>query len=129
MAQPASAQQNFLTGVSAEYIAHLYGRYLANPGNVDPSWFEFFKALNDNEVALLQDLSGASWTPAENRKAARRFDHMGPGAHIVDSDEARPAPAARAGGAGTHEDARQAALDSIRALMLIRAYRARGHML
>src|SRR5688572_6877735 len=78
------SNMSFLTGANAEYISHLYGEYLSNPARVDSSWQGFFEALNDNEVELLQELNGASWTPKENRKSARRFDHMGAGAHVTD---------------------------------------------
>src|ERR1700755_3087333 len=88
MAQEKSASENmtFLTAGNAEYIAHLYNEFLSNPARVDASWKEFFEALNDNEVELLKELKGASWTPAENKKSARRFDHLGAGAHIGTAD-------------------------------------------
>ncbi|HEU4838673.1 MAG TPA: 2-oxoglutarate dehydrogenase E1 component [Micavibrio sp.] len=115
-----SENLSFLTGVNSEYIAHLYSSYLRNPGSVDPSWKDFFKTLNDREVGVLRELHGASWTPAENRRDQNGF-------------AAEPANA----NANTHgaenfaasADARQTALDSIRALQLIRAYRARGHLI
>ena len=58
------SQLTFLTGTNADYIAHLYTRYMQNPVNVDSSWQAFFSNLKDDEVSLLQDLTGASWTPA-----------------------------------------------------------------
>ena len=65
---------SFLSGVNAEYIAHLYSQFLKNPTNVDHSWQTFFNDLNDAEVGLLKELHGASWTPTENRKSANSFD-------------------------------------------------------
>ena len=59
----SSESQTFLSGVNAEYIAHLYGQYLKNPDRVDQSWQDFFNDLDDNELALLKELHGASWTP------------------------------------------------------------------
>jgi 2-oxoglutarate dehydrogenase E1 component len=124
------AKMSFLTGANAEYIAHLYGQFLANPAQVDGSWKDFFEALNDNEAELLTELNGASWTPQENRKGARRFDHMGTGAHVVsDTGDDVPVPARRSSGAANDDEMRRAALDSIQAFMLIRAYRVRGHLL
>ncbi|MFN3701124.1 MAG: 2-oxoglutarate dehydrogenase E1 component [Alphaproteobacteria bacterium] len=126
----ATAQQTFLNGANAEYIAHLYGEYLKNRHNVDASWQDFFGGLNDNELTLLAELSGASWTPAQNKKSNNRFG-------VVKADTLEPLPAAankdtkpsaKAQGASA-DDIRRAAHDSIRALQLIRAYRARGHFL
>ncbi len=131
-AAPSSAQ-TFLTGANADYIAHLYARYCVNPGAVDGSWQSFFSALNDNEIALLGELNGASWTPAQNRKA-RNFDHMSTGAgvggetsRVLDAQIRAATPVGDS--APTDADIRRAATDSIRALQLIRAYRARGHLI
>ncbi len=124
----ASDNMTFLTAANAEYIAHLYGEYLSNPANVDESWSGFFQGLNDNEVEFLKDLNGASWTPTENRRSARKFDYMGSGAHVVSTADGLD-KAAPANDIPTGADVIRAAKDSIQALMLIRAYRARGHLL
>ncbi len=105
----------FVNGVNAEYIAHLYTQYLINPANVDESWGGFFKELNDNEITFLKDMAGASWTPAENAKEERKFGSSAP--HVAEEQRY------------CSGESKQAALDSIRALMLIRSYRFRGHLL
>ena len=120
----SSESLTFLSGPNAEYVAHLYGEFLADPGKVDESWSSFFSGLNDDETALLQELSGASWTPPENSKAARGF-----GMAFDDPANDAATPQRRASDKPSQEDIKQAATDSIRALMLIRAYRARGHMM
>ncbi len=121
--------ETFLTGVNAEYIAHLYAQYLKNPTNVDDSWREFFGDLKDNEASFLKELSGASWTPKENAKDQRKFGS----AAIAPADgilvEAANDQSKSKKGAASGADAKAAALDSIRALMLIRAYRFRGHFI
>ncbi len=131
MPQAKTNTMTFLTGANAEYISHLYGEFLTNPARVDSSWKVFFEALNDNEIELLQELNGASWTPKENKKSSRRFDHMGAGAHLSEvqvSVKSAKSTAAGGGVAGM-DDLRRQAKDSIQALQLIRAYRARGHLL
>ena len=119
-----SENLSFLTGTNSEYIAHLYTQYQRNPGSIDPSWKKFFSELNDEEVSLLRELHGASWTPNENRRDGNGFTHHG-GEHLVETDPVMPSTN---GAAATFGDTKQAALDSIRAIMLIRAYRARGHL-
>ena len=134
MTQEAS-NTSFLSGINAEYVAHLYAEYLSDPSSVDQSWQDFFNGLDDNETALLDEMTGASWTPDENRKTSRAFGVADEEAN--DNPSAVPAPSdTRAGQYGrrrtdamSRSDVQQASKDSIGALMLIRAYRARGHML
>jgi 2-oxoglutarate dehydrogenase E1 component len=113
-----SENLSFLTGANGEYIAHLYSSYLKNPSSVDRSWKDFFITLNDKEITILRELHGASWTPVENRRDGNGF--------AIEAANGNDASATAPSASG---DVRQAAQDSIRALMLIRAYRARGHLL
>ncbi len=117
-----SENLSFLTGINSEYIAHLYAQYKRSGSSVDPSWKKFFDGLNDEEVGVLQELHGASWTPDENRREgngiALQERQVADAAHNT-SNENTPSSSG---------DAQQAAQDSIRAIMLIRAYRARGHL-
>ena len=119
-----SENLTFLSGPNAEYIAQLYGEFLTDPDKVDESWRNFFGDLNDDETEFLQELSGASWTPAENSKASRRF---GMAYDAPANDGAQPQR--RSTDKPSQEDIKQAARDSIGALMLIRAYRVRGHLM
>jgi 2-oxoglutarate dehydrogenase E1 component len=116
---------SFLTGLNAEYIAHLYTQYLAGSASIDESWKSFFASLDDSEISVLKELAGASWTPAENKTIARGFGYDG----VSKAAPANDAPLDAPGAAASSDDIRRAALDSIRALQLIRAYRARGHLL
>ncbi len=100
-------------GANAAFIADLYARWANNPASVDPSFAELFGALNDEARGVLEDASGASWAP-------RSFS-------VAEPEAAAPKKAAAPGGA-TPEQVRAAAQDSLRALMLIRAYRVRGHL-
>jgi 2-oxoglutarate dehydrogenase E1 component len=107
-----------MTGANAAYLADLYARWAENPGSVDPSMAELFAALNDEARAVLTDATGASWAP-------RIRGAFGP------EPEKPAAPAKGAKGAPAAADpeaTRRAVLDSIRALMLIRSYRVRGHL-
>jgi 2-oxoglutarate dehydrogenase E1 component len=125
----------FLSGMNADYITGLYQKFLTAPDTVDASWRQFFSDLNDNERALLAELNGASWTPQNNRKGQGHYGvETGEGAakttkvqatQIANQQDRAPS---RATDAPPSADAlRAAAMDSIRALMLIRAFRALGH--
>lgn len=120
----SNANLTFLTGMNAEYIADLYAKYRQNPGAVAPSWQNFFNELADDEAALLKELFGASWTPPQNRKAGYRKDYQVATEPANDKGKkGKETPTASA----NPEAARQAALDSLRAVMLIKAYRTHGH--
>ncbi len=97
-------------GANATYIAEMYGRWLTDPASVDGSFATLFDSLNDESRAVLTDANGVTWAP---RRAAP-----------VAADAAAPASAAPP----SAEQVRAATKDSLRALMLIRAYRVRGHL-
>src|SRR6516164_9492229 len=97
----------FLTGANAGFIAELYARFLTDPNSVDESWRRFFSDTGDDLPAVLTERRGPAWSKPTLVTAA---------------DGA--APVAEFGA----EALRQAAIDSICALNLIRAYRVRGHL-
>ena len=99
-------------GGNAAFIADLYAKWVEAPDSVDPSFAELFASLNDEGRAVLTDAEGASWAP---RNAGVEAEPL-----------AAPAPEARI--TGDAASIRAATLDSIRALMMIRVYRVRGHL-
>jgi 2-oxoglutarate dehydrogenase E1 component len=107
-------------GANAAFISDLYARWVQSPGSVDPSFADLFAALNDEARSVLTDATGASWAP-------RRWEIEGePDRPSIPSAATRPgAPGPKADVAGA---AQSETIDSIRALMLIRAYRVRGHL-
>ena len=107
------ALASVLNGANAPYMADMYARWVSNPDSVDPSFGELFAMLNDEARGVLEDASGASWAP-------RRFD--------IGEPEPIAAPAKGKAAGASAEQVRATALDSLRALMLIRAYRVRGHL-
>ena len=110
-------QVSFLTGANATYVSELYARYSEDPGAVDSSWAQFFGSLNDDGRDVLAELQGAPWNKHRNKVVGV--------AEEIDPKAAAKKPAASGASA---EEVRRAALDSIRALMLIRSYRVRGHL-
>lgn len=119
-----SENLSFLTGVNSEYIAHLYAQYTRNPASVDTSWKKFFTDLNDNEVSILRELHGASWTPDENRRDGNGFANENKLGAVPPAQKAPVTQTSVQPAQGSRQDV----LDSIRAIMLIRAYRVRGHL-
>jgi len=109
-------------GSNAAFIADLYAKWVANPDQVDPSFGELFGALNDEARSVLTDAQGASWAP-------NRYDFGEPEpVKPATAKGAKAAAAPAATGGISPEAVRAAIIDSIRALMLIRVYRVRGHL-
>src|SRR5208283_2520053 len=100
------------SGANAAFLADLYARWAANPSSVDASFGDLFVAMNDEARAVLEDASGASWAPRPS---------------FGQDEQPWPAPKAAEGGLST-EQIRAATIASLRALMLIRSYRVRGHL-
>ncbi|MBF0305144.1 MAG: 2-oxoglutarate dehydrogenase E1 component [Alphaproteobacteria bacterium] len=114
----SDSRLSFLFGHNAVFIEELHARWAEDPNAVDPSWADFFRDL------------------ADDTRAQRRPGWAPPPSQVIGATdgEAKPAPkpaakptAAPAAGPSADE-VRKATLDSIRALMLIRAYRVRGHL-
>ncbi len=129
---------SFMHGHNAAYLEQMYARYSSDPGAVDEAWKQFFDTLEDESGAAEAEAAGPSWAradwppmPADDLTAALTGEWPAP---PVDPKEARAAgdkikaKAEATGTAITDAQVRRAVLDSIRALMLIRAYRIRGHL-
>ena len=132
----------FLDGANAAYIEQLHERYRENPGSVDQEWQDFFAELNDDPAAVERSASGpawkkASWPLVANGDLVSALDGNWPAvekaisAKIV-AEAAKGIDKATKPAAGADlaspEVAAQATRDSVRALMMIRAYRTRGHL-
>ena len=102
-----------MNGANAQFIAQLYAKWVEAPNSVDPDFAALFAALDDDTRAIMVDATGASWAPRPS---------------IFETVSAAPAPKSAAAPTGDPAETRAATLDSIRALMLIRAYRVRGHL-
>ncbi len=121
---------SFLQGHNAEFIEQLYAKYAKNPDAVDASWQEYFRALAEDEADVQQSAAGASWSrldwpPTPQDELTSALDGQ------WTEEAVSKKIAAKAGDAGvklSDKQIQRAVIDSIRALMLIRAYRHRGHL-
>src|SRR6059036_449352 len=130
-ANAAFALSSFLQGTNAIYIDDLYARYEQDPASVDAEWQEFFKSLKDTPADVQKNAEGPSWgrdnwplTPRDELTSALDGNWV----TVEKAFGTKLAAKAQAKGAEiTTADVHQATRDSVRALMLIRAYRMRGH--
>ena len=118
---------SFLQGHNAAYVDQLYAAYVADPSSVDRSWADYFKELDEGEAAVRAaagpSWARADWPPAAADELTAALDGQWPA--IADKIKAK---AAASGAPVSEVGHKQAVLDSLRALMLIRAYRIRGHL-
>ena len=130
-ANAAFALTSFLYGTNASYIEDLYARYETDPKSVDAEWQSFFQSLKDDARDVTESARGPSWRrpdwPRPERSeliAALDGDWTEIGKAVGAKVKAQ---AQTKGVELSVTDVERATRDSVRALMLIRAYRARGH--
>ena len=106
---------SFLSGNNSEFINEFYADYLSDPKSIPESWRKFFEGLSEEEKLIYQDLRGASWSPErKNKKIVLDLK--------IKKDENKSSEI-------DQDTVKQATKDSVRAIMLIRAYRIRGHLI
>jgi 2-oxoglutarate dehydrogenase E1 component len=128
----AFEQTSFLYGGNARFIEELYGRYLDNPGSVDAHWRAFFASLGDEAEAARREVQGPSWQRKDwpqpvNGELVSALDGNWPAAERVIATKIETRAKDKGPGLSV-EEIRKATMDSVRALMMIRAYRMRGHL-
>ena len=107
---------SFLAGNNSEFIKEFYADYISDPNSLPESWRKFFDGLSDDEKLIYQDLNGPSWSPEKKIKKIRSFSEK---QNILDETSADL----------NLSSVKQATKDSVRAIMLIRAFRIRGHLI
>ena len=107
---------SFLSGINSEFINQLYSDYLSDPDSLPVGWKSFFEGLSEDEKLILNDINGPSWSPG---KKINKINTVKNGIK-VDTTKLENIEA---------NSIKQASQDSVRAIMLIRAYRIRGHLI
>jgi len=107
---------SFLTGTNLEFINEFYADYISDPSSLPDSWRKFFDGLSDNEKLVFDNIQGPSWSPAKKiRKLKLPIN-------VENNNEKKSLDI-------NLDTVKQASKDSVRAIMLIRAYRIRGHLI
>ncbi len=129
----AFLRTSFLDGANASYIEDLYERFQENPGSVTADWRAFFTDLKERKDRVLAETGGPSWKP-KNGGAYENGDLLNAFAADWGQEETEIArkisvKAQEKGVEISREEAFRATRESVRALMLIRAYRVNGHLI
>jgi 2-oxoglutarate dehydrogenase E1 component len=106
---------SFLGGNNSSFIEEFYADYLTDPEKLPEGWKTFFDGLKENREIISKNLSGPSWSPQKIKKAHR--DKKNLEKPLKESNEIEKFALTE-----------QSTKDSVRAIMLIRAYRIRGHL-
>lgn len=134
------AETSFLYGANAAFIEDLHEKWASDPASVSAEWRSFFDQLKDSAATVKASGAAGGWgrgAVTEPTDETGVFDGMWPapksdpkkaGAAPAKAAAAPVAAAAPAPAGVSAEEVRAAAHDSIRALMLIRTYRVRGHL-
>jgi len=101
---------SFLAGNNSSFIEEFYSEYLSTPENLPEGWKDFFDGLKENQETIYNNLKGPSWSPKKIRKILTKKND--------DKEKIQD-----------FNLAEQSTKDSVRAIMLIRAYRIRGHLI
>src|SRR5271154_2723789 len=130
----ALLQTSFLYGANSAYIEALQAQYEKDHLSVEPGWREFFDALGDDPASVVKTARGASWrqpnwpaTPKGDLISALDGDWPATEGAVAEKRRAKAAVAGPSA-APSEDEIRRATRDSVRALMMIRAYRMRGHL-
>ena len=118
----------FLYGGSAQWLEQMQATYARDPSLVPESWRAFFAELDEESGSAAANAAGASWTRGDwplQKKGDETAAFDGNWA-AVDPKLEKKIKADKPG--ATEADIAQAVKDSIRAIMMIRAYRMRGHL-
>jgi 2-oxoglutarate dehydrogenase E1 component len=104
---------SFLSSSNSNFIEEYYSQYLSNPSLLPEDWKIFFDELKEDSNIILKNIEGPSWDP-KKRKIYINIKKQ------IQKKEDENVEAS---------SVEQATKDSVRAIMLIRAYRIRGHLL
>ena len=135
------SETSFLYGGNAAFVEDLYERYAKDPNAVEASWRAYFESLHDSKPVIEAAAGEPSWTkaatpvqrpewlsaidglwPAMEAKLGKAIAERGAEKPVGEKSVVEKPPGASAA------DVRAATLDSVRAIMMIRAFRIRGHL-
>ena len=125
------ALTSFLYGANAPYIEELYAQYQEKPDTLEPEWQEFFSSLKDDPEDVIKEARGATWqrsdwpVPANGELVSALGGDWPSEAEVSKKIKST---AKKNGVELTEDQVLQATRDSVRAIMMIRAYRMRGHL-
>jgi len=132
--------RSLLSGVNSAWLDALYADYLSNPETVPQEWRTYFGGLEaeyqkDADAQEARTLSDGpswqrqDWPPKPNNEDTALLDGDWAALEPTLNDKISKRGNADQGSVIAAADVQDATKDSLRALMLIRAFRIRGHLI
>jgi len=113
-------------GVSPAFVETLYAKFNADPASVESGWRAFFEGLEGSAQGPSWESARWPLTTTDDLTAALDPTQMEPAPKPAKGG--KPAPAAAVPAPVSKEEIAKAAADAIRAQLLVRTYRVRGHL-
>ena len=107
---------SFLAGNNSEFINEFYADYISDPNSLPESWKKFFDGLSEDEKLIHDNINGPSWS--REKKIKRSSPSLKLDKQLSENNSEL-----------NLNSVKQASKDSVRAIMLVRAYRIRGHLI
>ncbi|MBT5900197.1 MAG: 2-oxoglutarate dehydrogenase E1 component, partial [Candidatus Pelagibacter sp.] len=124
---------SFLSGMNSSYIDELYEKYAKDPQSIQESWRDFFSGLAENKELIQKETEGASWSPQKLKNKHNEdldsYEKLLPKNNVLDMQNEIVKEIPKVIKKESAEDVETATKDSVRAIMMIRAFRIRGHLI
>jgi 2-oxoglutarate dehydrogenase E1 component len=119
---------SFLSKSNSSYIEEMYEKFCSSPNDVPDSWRQYFDGITDNHDIAKKENSGVSWAPKKMKSSSDIdpdvYEKFIPQnlTYSVEQKIKKENPTS------STLDIESSTKDSVRAIMMIRAYRIRGHL-
>jgi len=119
---------SFLSKSNSSYIEEMYEKFCNSPDDVPDSWRQYFDGITDNHDIAKKEISGVSWAPKKMKLSSDIdpdvYEKFIPQnlTYSVEQKIKKENPTS------STLDIESSTKDSVRAIMMIRAYRIRGHL-
>jgi 2-oxoglutarate dehydrogenase E1 component len=126
----AFMDSDFLFGANATFIEAQYARFLSDPNSLEPSWRAYFASMEEAPDAAREGMKKPEWSAPDWRPVTEEVALFDGNWAAIEAQVANKLGRRVGDGSGALSalDLQAAAKDSVKALMMIRAYRMRGHL-
>ncbi len=119
---------SFLSKSNSSYIEQMYEKFCNNQNDVPDSWKQYFEGINENQDIIKKESVGASWSPKKLKSSSEIdldiYEKFIPEnlSYSIEEKIKKEKPL------NSNAETEVSTKDSVRAIMMIRAYRIRGHL-
>ncbi|MCF6322010.1 MAG: 2-oxoglutarate dehydrogenase E1 component [Rhizobiaceae bacterium] len=119
---------SFLNGSNAAWLEGLFAKYQKDPNSVDEEWRNWFATMDEPANGQMPDgpsWGRDNWPVAQNGELVNALDGDWPAVEGIIGEKIK---SHEASASLSESEVLQATRDSVSAIMMIRAYRMRGHL-